>query len=88
MVAAAGGVEFRPLLKHTYRIGDARHAQMNVGRLTRLGWRPETALEESVREYLNWVKEFGSGNKVLAQHYAELAREGILKGPDNEGPSS
>lgn len=40
-----------------YRRTDTRHAISNVGKLTRLGWKPRFGIERSISDYIQWYKE-------------------------------
>lgn len=62
-------LEYAELLKKTaekdtkletpgeFRFGDARHIVSDSSKIRRLGWQPETTMEQIIREYLEWAKE-------------------------------
>lgn len=79
-VARAGRVPFTPLRKGTFRVGDNRASQMDVSKLRALGWEPQTPLETSVKDYLDWVRQFGGLKETLQKTYDELSAQGIMKG--------
>lgn len=79
IVAKIAGVEFKPFLSNRYRVGDGRHAAMNVDKLKALGWSPKHSLEETVRSYIDWVKGFGNLKEVMEKNYQQLEQQGILK---------
>ncbi len=45
-----------PRIPGEYRFGDTRHIFSDLSKLEGLGWRPESTPEDSVREYMEWLK--------------------------------
>ena len=79
LVSEEAGVEFNPLLSGRYRAGDARHSLMNISKLQALSWEPKYGLRSAVKEYLDWIKQFGNLKEILDNNYKKLEAEGILK---------
>jgi len=48
-----------------FRFATARHSPMDVSKLKKLGWRPKRTLEDSVREYIEWVRQYPEAKKYL-----------------------
>ena len=40
-----------------YRFGDTRHTVSSGAALKQLGWQPQTSLDQTIGEYIEWVKE-------------------------------
>jgi dTDP-L-rhamnose 4-epimerase len=78
IVAEEAGVEFRPLFKNTYRLGDARHSLMDVSKLRALGWQPKHTLRQAVHDYLNWVRQYGNLKQAVEWTYADMQKSGVL----------
>lgn len=54
-LAGIYGKTVTPEMTGSYRPGDMRHIVHNAEKLMSLGWKPETTLEEGLREYVNWI---------------------------------
>lgn len=52
------GAEFRPHIPGVWRAGAPRHAIANIGKLKKLGWRPRYSSEQTIAEYLEWMKKY------------------------------
>jgi dTDP-L-rhamnose 4-epimerase len=65
----AFGKEIEPRPSGLYRFGDTRHICSDVSRLRALGWSPRRGPEESVAEYVGWLRRQENIEDVLA--YAE-----------------
>jgi dTDP-L-rhamnose 4-epimerase len=80
MVAEEAGAPFNPSLAGRYRIGDARHSVMDVTKLKTLGWQPQHTLKDAVKEYLDWIRQFGNLKYCLDESYNKLKKDGTLHG--------
>ncbi len=80
LVAEEAGVPFQPSLAGRFRVGDARNQPMDVSKLRELGWEPKYSLQDSVRDYLTWVREQGNAKQALDASYAAMRKHGVLKG--------
>jgi dTDP-L-rhamnose 4-epimerase len=65
----AFGKEIEPRPSGLYRFGDTRHICSDVSRLRALGWAPRRGPEESVADYVAWLRAQENIEDVLA--YAE-----------------
>lgn len=79
LVAEEAGVAFQPSFANRYRVGDARHQPMDASKLKQLGWEPQYALRDSVRDYLAWVRTHGNAKEALDASYETMREHGILK---------
>lgn len=50
------GSSLEPLVPGEFRVGDTRHTISDITRMRSLGWEPRVPLEQSVREYVEWVR--------------------------------
>jgi dTDP-L-rhamnose 4-epimerase len=66
--------------KTEYRLGDTRHAVSDISKLKKLGWKPEVSEEETVKEYLDWVKEKGFDISYLHEAEKKMREAGVVKG--------
>ncbi len=62
------GSNLTPVLPGEYRFGDTRHTVSDNSRIKSLGWSPKITLEESVKEYVDWIR-----SKQKTREYLELA---------------
>lgn len=65
----------RPQVVEQFRAGDIRHCVADIGRLERLGYRPEVTLEEGMDEVLRWV-----GSQQAEDRFDEAQRELLARG--------
>ena len=64
-----GKNNLKPNIPGEYRFGDTRHASSDISKLKSLGWSPKRTVEESVNEYVNYLKEQTDIKDIL--NYAE-----------------
>ena len=57
IVADAVGVKVSPDVTSEYRVGDTRHSVSSISKLQKLGWRLTKTPRESVREYVEWIRQ-------------------------------
>lgn len=57
IVRKVSGEDFLPRIPGEYRFGDTRHIISDISKLKTLGWRPKYSPDESVRDYVAWLKE-------------------------------
>ena len=81
-VSQEAGVGFVPSLGNRYRVGDARHSNMDISALRSLGWSPKYKMRDAVGEYVARVRQFGGLRERLEENYAKLSKEGVLKNWD------
>ena len=55
IMSRATGDDLEPLVPGVFRVGDPRNTVSDNSRLERLGWRPTIPVEDSVRQYLEWL---------------------------------
>ena len=56
-----------------FRMGDTRHTISDTSKLQYLGWKPTISIEQSIREYISWIK-----NKDVKAEYNEQIEQ-IMK---------
>ena len=70
IVAKVHGKEnIKPNIPGEYRVGDTRHTCSDITKLKSLGWLPKRTAEDSVNEYLEYLKEQTDIEDIL--EYAE-----------------
>ena len=66
LVTRIAGQAIEPLVSGEYRFGDTRHTVSSGAALQALGWQPEIPLEQTIGEYIEWIKR----QPNLADFYA------------------
>ncbi len=61
-----------------FRWATTRHSIMDISKLKKLGWRPKRNVEESVREYVEWVKNYPEAKKFLEKTDKDMKKKGLL----------
>lgn len=61
-----GREDLEPSIPGTFRFGDTRHAVSDISKLRALGWEPKRTVEDSVREYANYLREQKEVEDLLA----------------------
>ena len=75
VLAAALGSSTEPEITSQYRIGDIRHCFADITRATELlGYRPQTTLDEGLRELTAWLAEQEAVDRVHEAHQELLSR--------------
>jgi len=71
-----------PVVSGQYRMGDVRHGYADLTAIrSRLGFRPEVALDEGLRRFVEWVKSQPAEPDRLDQATAELVAHGLMPAP-------
>jgi dTDP-L-rhamnose 4-epimerase len=72
-------VALRPNL---YRYGDTRNACSDTKKLLSLGWKPEFAPKDSVRDYVNWLYEQDNVEDILEYANKTMERANVIRKSD------
>ncbi len=78
-VSQITGNNLIPQMPGEYRIGSPRHTLLNIDKLVRLGWKPKRTLEDSVKEYVDWIQQYPEALRYWKKTYKTMRREHILK---------
>jgi dTDP-L-rhamnose 4-epimerase len=79
LIAERAGSAIEPEIPGVYRYGDTRHIFSDVSRLQALGWEPAVPLEETVDEYLEWVRAEPDFRDHSGEAEAQMERLGVLR---------
>lgn len=79
IVGRAFGKEIEPRPSGLYRFGDTRHICSDVSRLRALGWEPRRGPEESVAEYVAWLRAQDNIDDVLAYAERSMKEMNVLR---------
>jgi len=73
------GIPFKPEVAGEFRTNSPRNSKMNIDKLKELGWLPKRTLEDSVREYVNWVRSYPEAINYWKKTYTTMRKKKILK---------
>ena len=73
------GREGRAEFPNSFRPGEVRHMVADVAKLSALGFRTETTLEDGLREYVSWLSTQGPLPEYFARAQQELERAGVVR---------
>lgn len=78
IVAAVMQLPFRYELSGIYRIATARNSVADISKLKKLGWRPRRILEDNVRDYVAWIRQYPEAKKYLSAALKNLEKSGFI----------
>lgn len=79
MVCKIAGKKFTPEYPGLYRVYSPRNSKMNVNKLKKLGWSPQYGVEDSIREYLDWIKGYPEAINYWRKTYTKMKKDDIIK---------
>ncbi len=62
-----------------YRVGDTRHSVSDISQLQKLGWQPTKTPRDSVREYVEWIRQQKLDKDYAGDALATLRKMGALR---------
>lgn len=68
-----------PLLTGQYRYGDTRHIFSDTRKLQALGWRPNHTVEESIRDYWDYLNARDAQADILAYAEKEMQKMKVIR---------
>ena len=79
VVGRAFGKQIDPKPSGLYRFGDTRHIFSDVSELRSLGWEPRRGADESVAEYVAYLREHGDIDDILAAAERQMKAMGVVR---------
>ncbi len=80
MVARAFGKEhIEPKIPGSFRFGDTRNACSDITKLRSLGWEPKRTMEDSVREYIDYLQAQENIDDILEYAEATMKQEHVVQ---------
>ena len=68
-----------PNVTGEYRVGDTRHSVSDISKLQALGWKPTKTPHDSVREYIEWIRQQKLDKDYAAEALDTLRKMGALR---------
>jgi dTDP-L-rhamnose 4-epimerase len=82
IVARESGKEnIKPLVPGEYRFGDTRNACSDISRLKALGWTPKRSAEDSVKEYIHYLKSQTDIEDILEYSQNVMKNLNVVRKP-------
>ena len=78
-VCRVAGVPFKLEMAGEFRINSPRNSKMSIIKLKDLGWMPKRTLEDSVREYIDWARNYPEAISYWKKTYENMRQENILR---------
>jgi len=82
MVLRAFGSELQPEVPGNFRVGDTRHTISDIGKIRALGWQPCISVEESVRQYVDWIRQQQGTAEYLAEAERVMREANVVRAAD------
>lgn len=79
IVLRAFGSELAPEVPGQFRVGDTRHTVSDIGRMRALGWEPTVPVEESVRQYVEWIRGQTGTAEYLHEAERVMRQAGVVR---------
>jgi dTDP-L-rhamnose 4-epimerase len=79
IVAEVLGVPNAPQVTGEYRVGDTRHSVSDISKLQRLGWQPTKTPRDSVRDYVEWIRQQKLDKDYAGEALAKMRQMGALR---------
>lgn len=67
-------VDIKPEYKNQFRVGEVRHLYSDSSKIQALGYKPSYTIEQGLREYIEWIQQYGS-----VKEYFSRAEQIMLK---------
>lgn len=68
-----------PIIAKYYRYGDTRHISSDISKLKALGWDPKVPIEESIRDYWEYLKQQTDIDDILEYAEKTMKNKGVVR---------
>lgn len=79
IILKACASKLEPLVPGSFRVGDTRHTVSDISAMQRLGWSPAVAVEQSVREYLDWMSAYRDTRPYLDEAERVMQQQNVVR---------
>lgn len=73
------GNGIKPVPTGEFRINSPRNSVMDISKLKKLGYKPKRTTKDSVKEYVDWVRNYPEALTYWKKTYGRMWKENILK---------
>lgn len=71
--------KLEPQVAREFRLGDTRHTVSDISLIRQLGWEPSKAVEENVREYIEWLQTQSVKKEYLLEAERVMQEAGVVQ---------
>ncbi len=71
--------DLEPLIPGEFRLGDTRHTVSDISKLRVLGWEPTIPVEQSVVEYIAWIRKQRGTKEYLEEAERVMREQGVIQ---------
>ena len=79
IIADQLGVSIAPLARGEFRPGEIRSLISDISRIRSIGYEPQTALEQGIGRYIDWIRTQGTIEDYFSKAEAGLRAKGIVQ---------
>ena len=79
IIAAALGVKIAPVARGEFRPGEIRSLISDISRIGKIGYTPQTSIEQGIARYVEWIKTQGTVEDYFSKAEAGLRAKGIVQ---------
>ena len=73
------GKKIDPIIAKYYRYGDTRHISSDISKLKSIGWEPRVLIEESIRDYWEYLKQQTDIDDILEYAEKTMKSKGVVR---------
>ena len=73
------GKNIDPIIAKYYRYGDTRHISSDISKLRSLGWEPKLPIEDSIRDYWEYLKQQTDIDDILEYAEKTMKNKGVVR---------
>ena len=73
------GKKIDPIIAKYYRYGDTRHISSDISKLKSIGWEPRVLIEESIRDYWEYLKQQTDIDDILEYADKTMKNKGVVR---------
>ena len=70
---------YKPKPSGKYRFGDTRHIWSDISKLEGLGWKPNRTINDSIREYKEWLDTAASLDNIIEYCSKKMEQLKVLR---------
>jgi dTDP-L-rhamnose 4-epimerase len=85
ILIAEFGSDLRADVSGDFRVGDTRHTVSDISALQALGWSPTISVEDSLAEYVAWVRQQGGATGRIEETERILRDQGVIQRAESVG---
>ena len=85
ILIAEFGSDLRADVPGDFRVGDTRHTVSDISALQALGWTPTISIEDSLGEYVAWVRQQGGATGRIGETERIMRDQGVIQRADSIG---